>query len=120
MLLLLPGFLFSMEHPVNVKLVKKQGNNYTLKVSVPDGFGIQREAPNRLLVSGEGIKVTKADLKFKGPVNSKKNEYFLAVDEMPLVLEGKGILQIQARIYYCDYSKNICINGKMQFKEKVD
>lgn len=112
--------VLAIDHPISVKLVKKSGNNYTLKVSVPEGFGIQRDAPNRLLLGGQGVNVVKADLLFKGPIHHKKSEYFAYLDDMPLTLSGKGTIQIDARVYYCNFTKNICIPGKMHFEERVD
>lgn len=119
--LFLSQSIFAIEHPVNFEFRKISGNEYGLKVSVPKGFGIQRDVPNRILLSGEnGLSVVKADLNFKGGVHPLKKEYFSSVDEMKATLKGKGKLLIHAKIFYCDFNKNICIPANLQKTEIVN
>lgn len=114
--------------PVEIKLLKEEvkkksgvKTEYYLQVTVPDGYGIQREAPNRILLSGEdGLKIKKVDTTFKGKTNLKKPEYFDYVDKMPVKLSGKGNLLINAKIFYCDFEKNICIPAKINKKEIIN
>lgn len=105
---------------VIVELLKKKGK-HSIRISVPNGFGIQKEAPNKLAVSGaNGLQVKKADLKFKGPNNPSKPEYFKSVNEMPIQLTGSGDLEISGKVYFCDYSANVCKYTNILKKEKVD
>ncbi|MCB1189702.1 MAG: hypothetical protein H7A23_09010 [Leptospiraceae bacterium] len=126
--LLFFGCLNADETPVEIKLIKEEvkkkssvKTEYYIKVSVPEGYGIQREAPNRILLSGEdGLKIKKVDTAFKGKVNLKKPEYFDYVDKMPLKISGKGNLLINAKIFYCDFEKNICVPAKINKKEMIN
>jgi hypothetical protein len=95
--------------------VSQPNGNSTLKLSVPKGFGIQKEAPHSFLFSpSEGLKITKAETKLSGPINKEKPEYYEYVEPLNLKIEGKGSIQMNARVYYCDYNKGICIPGKFQ------
>jgi hypothetical protein len=95
-------------------VTQKEGTSI-LKISVPQGFGIQKEAPHSFLFSpSNDLKIQKADTKLVGPTDIKKPEYFEYVEPLVLKLEGKGSLQMNARVYYCDYNKGICIPGKFQ------
>ncbi|TGL93521.1 hypothetical protein EHQ76_17780 [Leptospira barantonii] len=103
------------ESPVKFKLEKSFGNSYLLKIVHPANYGIQKDAPHKILLNaGNGLKVEKADLKVKGKTSEKKKEYLASVDPIPLVLTGKGELEIHGKIYYCNFDKNICIPGKIQ------
>ncbi len=114
-------YIFAIDHPVNFELRKIKEGEYGLRVSVPKEFGIQRDVPNRILLSGEnGLSIVKADLNFRGGVHPDKKEYFNRVDEMKIFLKGKGKLLINAKIFYCDFKKNICIPGNLQKTEIVD
>ena len=113
-IVLIASFPLLAEHPIDISLVPKIPGQYALKVSVPEGYAIQIDAPNRLLLSGQGVKIIKADLKFDGPVHPKKKEYFAQVNEMPLSLQGRGSINVNARIFYCNLDKGICISGKVQ------
>lgn len=109
------------QHPVDISIQKKSTNKYKLSVSVPDGFGIQKEAPNRILLSGkDDLKIVKANMKFTGPTNPKKKEYFLKVKAMDFSTNKSGTVLINAKIYYCDYTKNICIPANIQKETKLD
>ncbi|MCP5500891.1 MAG: hypothetical protein H7A25_13370 [Leptospiraceae bacterium] len=115
------SFFFSLlaeSHPVDVSLFKKN-KGYVLRVSVPKDFGIQREAPNRILLSGNGVQILKANTRFSGPINPSKKDYFKKVNDMPVSLKGKGTLQISGKVFYCDYVKNICQFAKIQKEETI-
>jgi len=120
--LVLQVYVYADNDTVNIEVVKKgsKKGEYSLRVSVPKGFGIQMDAPNQLLLSGSGgLVVKKADLSFKGMPNPKKPEYFLAVKEMPLTLEGSGSLEISGKVYYCDYNANVCMFEKVQKRQNI-
>lgn len=94
---------------ITINVSHKNGNHFKLKIAVPNGYGIQKEAPNRLFLIGEsGLKIIKADTRFKGLTNPKKQDYFLSVAEMPFTVTGNGILKIRGKIFYCNFRKNIC------------
>jgi len=113
--------LLAIEHPVTISLAKQSSGEYSLRVQVPAGFGIQREAPNRILLSGEGnLKVLNADLNFRGKPSLEKMEYFKKVDDMKVTVSGKGKLNINAKIFYCDFTKNICIPGQIQKTAEIN
>ncbi|RHX79685.1 hypothetical protein DLM76_00590 [Leptospira yasudae] len=108
------------ESPVKFKLEKSFGNSYLLKIVHPANYGIQKDAPHKILLNaGQGLKVEKADLKVKGKTSEKKKEYLASVDPIQLTVTGKGSLEIHGKIYYCNYDKNICIPGKIQQIETI-
>ncbi|EQA44129.1 hypothetical protein LEP1GSC050_4340 [Leptospira broomii serovar Hurstbridge str. 5399] len=114
------GVTAEEESPVKFKLEKGIGETYFLKIVHPSNFGIQKDAPHKITVSaGPGLKVESADLKLKGKTSSKKKEYFESVDPMAITLKGAGELEIHAKIFYCDYNRNICIPGKIVQKEII-
>ncbi|MGJ4744827.1 cell surface protein MPL17 [Leptospira sp. SA-E8] len=119
-LFLISGLSAEEENPIKFKIEKSSPSVYLLKVAYPENFGIQKEAPHRILLNaGSGLKVVSADLKLKGKTSTRKKEYFESVEPMQLKLEGKGELEIHAKIFYCDYNRNICIPGKILQKEII-
>ncbi|MEI1279729.1 hypothetical protein V6Z05_15470 [Leptospira venezuelensis] len=117
---LISGLSAEEENPIKFKIEKSSPSGYVLKVVYPENFGVQKEAPHRILLNpGSGLKVVSADLKLKGKTSSRKKEYFESVEPMQLKLEGKGELEIHAKIFYCDYNRNICIPGKILQKETI-
>lgn len=119
-LFLISGLSAEEENPIKFKIEKSSPSVYLLKVVYPENFGVQKEAPHRILLNaGSGLKVVSADLKLKGKTSTRKKEYFESVDPMQLKLEGKGELEIHAKIFYCDYNRNICIPGKILQKEII-
>ncbi|EIE02992.1 cell surface protein MPL17 [Leptospira licerasiae] len=117
---LISGLSAEEENPIKFKIEKASTSGYLLKVVYPENFGVQREAPHRILLNpGSGLKVVSADLKLKGKTSARKKEYFESVEPMQLKLEGKGELEIHAKIFYCDYNRNICIPGKILQKEII-
>ncbi|EPG64254.1 cell surface protein MPL17 [Leptospira wolffii] len=117
---LVSGLSAEEESPIKFKLEKSSGSTYLLKIVHPPNFGVQKDAPHRILINpGSGLKVVSADLKLKGKTSVKKKEYFESVDPMPVQLNGSGELEIHAKIFYCDYSRNICIPGKILQKETI-
>ncbi|EMJ93529.1 cell surface protein MPL17 [Leptospira alstonii] len=114
------GIFAEDESPVKFKLEKSFGNAYLLKIVYPSNYGIQKDAPHKILLNaGNGVKVEKADLTVKGKTSDKKKEYLASVDPIPLVVTGKGELEIHGRIYYCNFDKNICIPGKIRQVETI-
>ncbi|GBF38864.1 cell surface protein MPL17 [Leptospira johnsonii] len=117
---LISGLSAEEENPIKFKIEKTSPSVYLLKVAYPENFGIQKEAPHRILLNpGSGLKVVSAELKLKGKTSTRKKEYFESVEPMQLKLEGKGELEIHAKIFYCDYNRNICIPGKILQKEII-
>ncbi len=102
------------EHPISFSLKKTATGKYDLNVELPPDYGFQKDAPHRLLISSKsGLVVKKADLVFSGPTHPKKSEYFEYLRPMQIILEGKGELELNAKIFYCNFKKNICIPGKV-------
>ncbi|PJZ75702.1 cell surface protein MPL17 [Leptospira neocaledonica] len=117
---LISGLSAEEENPIKFKIEKSAPSVYLLKIAYPENFGIQKEAPHRILLNpGSGLKVVSADLKLKGKTSNRKKEYFESIEPIQLKLEGKGELEIHAKIFYCDYNRNICIPGKILQKEII-
>lgn len=105
---------FSAEHPIEITLKKLEGKKYQLELFLPKDYGFQVQAPHKILLSGKnGLKVVSADLKLTGPIHPEKVEYFEYVKPMSLEMEGSGALELDAKLYYCNFQKNICIPGKL-------
>ncbi|TGM00260.1 cell surface protein MPL17 [Leptospira jelokensis] len=101
-------------HPIEVSVKKNTLGKYSLELYLPKDFGFQIEAPHRIFLSGtEGLKVTSADLKLTGPTHPKKPEYFEYVKPLTFQVEGKGKLQMEGKLFYCNFVKNICIPAKI-------
>lgn len=67
------GIFAEDESPVKFKLEKSFGNAYLLKIVYPSNYGIQKDAPHKILLNaGNGVKVEKADLTVKGKTSDKK------------------------------------------------
>jgi hypothetical protein len=92
----------------------RDGDTVTLSLQAESGFGIQIDAPNQLSAEGlSGLKVVSSDLKFKGKPKADKPEYYSLIEPMTMQVDGKGSLQLTGKLFYCDYSKNICLPGKI-------
>ncbi|MCC5815860.1 MAG: hypothetical protein JJT78_13990 [Leptospira sp.] len=92
----------------------RDGGTVTLSLQAESGFGIQIDAPNQLSAEGLfGLKVMSSDLKFKGKPRSDKPEYYSHIEPMTMQVDGKGSIQLTGKLFYCDYSKNICLPGKI-------
>ncbi|TGL16674.1 cell surface protein MPL17 [Leptospira meyeri] len=101
-------------HPIEISIKQKSVGKYELELFLPKDFGFQMEAPHRIFLSGaDGLKVLNADLKLKGPVHPKKPEYFEYLKPLTFQVEGKGKLQLDAKLFYCNFVKNICIPAKV-------
>lgn len=101
-------------HPIEISIKQKSLGKYELEFFLPKDFGFQMEAPHRILLSGaDGLKVLNADLKLKGPIHPKKPEYFEYLKPFTFQVEGKGQLQLDAKLFYCNFVKNICIPAKV-------
>ncbi|MDF3820225.1 hypothetical protein P3G55_09955 [Leptospira sp. 96542] len=109
-----PGPGFSGEHPIQVQLKEKGNGLFELELFLPPDFGFQKEAPHRISLSGlSGLKVKSANLSLSGPSHPKKAEYFEYVKPLGVVLEGKGKLEMNAKLFYCNFKKNICIPANL-------
>jgi hypothetical protein len=106
--------LGSKTHPIVFQLKKTSVGKYELVMELPPNYGFQKDAPHRILLSGKGgVEIKKAELTLIGPTHPKKEEYFEYVKPMPVQLTGKGEVELNAKIFYCDFKKNICIPGKV-------
>lgn len=101
-------------HPIEVNIKEKGAGKYEMELYLPKDFGFQIEAPHRIFLSGSGgLKVTSAELKLTGPTHPKKPEYFEYVKPLTFQVEGKGKLQMEGKLFYCNFLKNICIPAKV-------
>ncbi|BDA78357.1 hypothetical protein LPTSP3_g12870 [Leptospira kobayashii] len=108
------------EHPIVITAAKLKNNKFELRLELPPDYGFQIEAPHRLFLSGaNGLTVTKADLKLNGPIHPKKVEYFEYVKGLPFEVSGKGDLEVNGKLFYCNFKKNICIPGKISQKIQI-
>lgn len=107
------GFSSDDKLPITTQAVW-DAENVTLSIQPNAGFGIQIDAPNRLQAEPiGGLVIRSANLNFEGKPNPEKPEYYSGIKPMELVVEGKGSFRLTGKIFYCDYSKNICLPGKM-------
>lgn len=112
--------VIAMDHPIKLQLDKKSGDSYVMRVSVPKGYAIQKEAPNKIKLSSEDkIKINPTELTFKGNTILGKPEYFEKVEDNSLTLSGKGKLQVSAKIFYCDLNKNVCYPASIKQEETI-
>ena len=120
LLLLLSLPLIAMDHPIKLQLDKKKGDSYVMRVSVPKGYAIQKDAPNKIkLASEDKIKINPTELTFKGNTYLDKPEYFEKVEDNTLTLSGKGKLQVSAKLFYCDLNKNVCYPASIKQEETI-
>ena len=118
--LFFPIILFSMETPVQIQLKKNADSKYSLNISVPKGFAIQKDAPNKINLKTEGgLKVDSFNGSFTGNVSLENPEYYEKVNEFPLQMKGTGSLIIDSKIFYCDLQRGICYPAKIQKKEII-
>lgn len=105
----------SSEDSLPIEIQKLQeGNKILLQVNAKSGFGIQIDVPNVISASAkDGLVIEFQNLVFAGSPNPKKPEYYLNLKSMELTFQGKGKLILQGKIFYCDFSKNICLPGKI-------
>lgn len=112
--------LFADDSPVQMTLKKKSDSNYSLQISVPRGFAIQKDAKNKLKLSSEGnLKVEDYASEFNGPVLLASPEYFEKVNEFPIRMKGSGTLLIDSKIFYCNLERGICYPAKISRKEEI-
>lgn len=113
--------IFSMEHPVTIALNKKGNGKYVIQVSAEKGYAIQKTAPNKIKLTGEDkLKAEPSELKFNGAAKLDKPDYYEKVDDMDVTLTGKGSVEIDARIFYCDLNKGMCYPAKIKRKETIN
>ncbi|MCG9875661.1 MAG: hypothetical protein MH321_12845 [Leptospiraceae bacterium] len=105
----------SSEDSLPIEIQKLQeGNKIILQLNARSGFGIQIDVPNVISASAkDGLVIESQNLVFAGSPNLKKPEYYLNLKPMELTFQGKGKLILQGKIFYCDFSKNICLPGKI-------
>ncbi len=116
----IPGFLFSMDIPISLNLKKNSPSNYSLKVSVSKGYGIQKDAPHKIKLTSEGnLKIENYTQNFTGSVFLDKPEYFEKVEDLDIKLKGSGTILIETKIFYCDLIKGICYPGKISKRETI-
>lgn len=91
-----------------------------MHVSVPKGYAIQKEAPNKIKLSSEDkIKINPSELTFNGKTYLDKPEYFEKVEDNTFTLTGKGKLQVSAKVFYCDLNKNVCYPASIKQEEII-
>ncbi|NBU98528.1 MAG: hypothetical protein EBS19_10030 [Spirochaetia bacterium] len=116
----IPGILFSMDIPISLILKKKSQTNYSLKISVPKGYGIQKDAPHKIKLNTEGnLKVESFSQNLTGILFLDKPDYYEKVDDLDIKLKGSGALLIETKIFYCDLIKGICYPGKISKRETI-
>ena len=116
----IPGILFSMDLPISLILKKNSPTNYSLKISVPKGYGIQKEAPHKIRLTSEGnLKIESYSQNLTGLVFLDKPDYYEKVDDLDIKLKGTGTLLIETKLYYCDLLKGICYPGKISRREII-
>ncbi len=106
--------------PIDFAITKVKKGAYKLAFVVPKGYAIQKDAPNKIELTGEnGLKVTKFKSEFKGPIKIDKPEYFDKVEDLKINVSGTGDLVIDSKIFYCDLNKNLCYPAKINKREKL-
>lgn len=99
--------------PIQIQAIREK-DQILLSIQANSGFGIQIDAPNSLEAKGSGgLIVKEASLAFAGTPNPEKPEYYASLKNMSLTVEGEGSVQLVGKLFYCDYSKNICLPGKL-------
>lgn len=112
--------IIAMDHPVKMNLYKKSGDSYAIRVTIPKGFAIQKDAPNKIKLSSvDKIKINPSELTFKGNTMLDKPEYYEKVEDCTLTLSGKGTLKLSAKIFYCDLHKNVCYPASIKQEEII-
>lgn len=120
LLFLIPFLLYSQPNPIDITLQKVSTNKYQFHIILSKGYALQKDAPNKIQLTTEnGLQITQFKSEFKGRVFLDKPEYFEVVEPIPLEVRGKGDIQIDAKLFYCDLSKGICYPGKISKKEKI-
>ena len=100
--------------PIQFELIPSDGDMYKFRTNVQPGFGIQKDAPNSIVLEAkEGLKISNKFVKFSGKLRKDKPEYFEFVEDIPIQVENKGVLRVTGKVFYCDYKQNICIPGRV-------
>ncbi len=116
----IPGILFSMDIPISLILKKNSPTNYSLKITVSKGYGIQKDAPNKIKINSEGnLKIESYSQNFSGSVFLDKPDYYEKVEDLDIKVKGTGTLLIETKLYYCDLIKGICYPGKISKRETI-
>ena len=114
------NFQNSSKDSIKLSLIKKQNGNYNLNIDIKQGFGIQISAPNRILLGpSSDLKIIKADLKITGIIHENNLEYYKKINPIPITLNGSGKINVNAKLYFCNLKKKICIPGKFNLTEEI-
>ncbi len=99
--------------PITVQHVREK-NQVLIQIFPHAGFGIQIDAPNFLeVISSNGLTIVNRKLQFQGSPDSKKPEYYSNIQPMEVIVSGSGSMILKGKIFYCDFSKNICLPGRL-------
>ncbi len=99
--------------PISVQHVRNK-DQVLIQIFPLSGFGIQIDAPNILDVEAkDGLSIVSKKLQFMGSPDSKKPEYYSSIQPMEIMVKGAGNISLKGKIFYCDFSKNICLPGRL-------
>lgn len=113
-------FMLYAANPIELVLQKVSNGKYQFLIVTQKGFALQKDAPNKIqLTTEEGLKIKQFKSEFKGKVFLDKPEYFETIEPVPLEVYGKGVLQIEAKFFYCDLNKGVCYPAKISKQEKI-
>lgn len=119
-LIIIQTSLFAFEHPIKINLTKTSASNYSIQVTAPKGFAVQKDAPNKIKLSSvDKLTISQAEVKLSGKTFLDKPEYFEKIDSIPLSLSGKGKLELNAKIFYCDLNKSVCYPATIKQIEEI-
>ena len=117
---LLCSFKNASKDPIHLSLQKINKDRYILNIDIKNGFGIQIDAPNKILLGmSPGLKITKADLSVKGVINEKDLQYYKSIYPISININGTGKFQLNAKLYYCNLEKKICIPGRFNLIKNI-
>lgn len=119
-LFFVPFFLFAQTNPIDIILQKVSANKYQFHIVLSKGYALQKDAPNKIMLTTKnGLQIAQFKSEFKGRVFLDKPEYFEVVEPIPLEIRGKGDMQIEAKLFYCDLNKGICYPAKISKIEQI-
>lgn len=114
------SILLPQDSPVQMEIRKSSEGAYNLKLSVPGGFAIQKDAPNKIKLSSEGnLKIESFSGEFIGRVKLDSPEYYDSLNDFPIKMKGSGTLVIDSKIFYCDLKRGICYPAKISKREVI-
>lgn len=102
--------------PVSIQAIREE-KFIILQIQANPGFGIQIDAPNQLQLKPQGnLTLERTQLEWKGTSRKDKPEYYETIQPNYIPAQGSGDLILEGKVFYCDFSKNICVPGKIQRK----